>query len=69
MTQVPNIFVDIALEKKRERFSIKPKRKRMSKKIQESLLKLDGDSEITLVQAGINKGNHIQSTLMWLQVT
>lgn len=32
----------------------------------EFLLKLDGDSEISLFQAGINKGNHVQSTLMWI---
>lgn len=31
MTQLFDIFVDIALEKKRKRFSVKPKRKRMSK--------------------------------------
>lgn len=29
----------------------------------EFFLKLDGDSERSLVQAGINKGNHVQSTL------
>lgn len=36
------------------------------KKSREILLKLDGVSEISLVQAGINKGNHVQSTLMWI---
>lgn len=63
--------MDTALEKKRERVDIKLERKRMSrkkekKKQQEFSLKLDGDSEISLVQAGINKGNHEQSTLMWI---
>lgn len=38
----------------------------MRKKNQEFLLKLVGDSEISLVQGGINKGNHVQSTLMWI---
>ena len=50
--------MDTALEKKRERVDTKLERKRMSrKKKKEFLLKLDGHSEISLVQAGINKGN------------
>lgn len=66
MTTLLNIFVDTELKKKRKRFSMKPKRKRMNKEIRKFLLKLDGDSEISLVQVGINKGNHVQSTLMWI---
>ena len=61
--------MDTALEKKRERVDIKLERKRMSrkkKKNKELLLKLDGNSEISLVQPGINKGNHAQSTRMWI---
>lgn len=68
-TQLHSILVDIALKNKRGWFSIKAKRKWMrnrKKKSREILLKLDGVSEISLVQAGINKGNHVQSTLMWI---
>lgn len=68
-TQLHSILVDTALKNKRGWFSIKAKRKWMrnrEKKSREILLKLDGVSEISLVQAGINKGNHVQSTLMWI---
>lgn len=68
-TQLHTTLVDTALKNKREWFSIKVKRKWMrnrKKKSREILLKLDGVSEISLVQAGINKGNHVQSTLMWI---
>lgn len=40
------------------------KRISQRERVRELLLKLDGGSEISLVQAGINKGNHVQSTLM-----